>query len=434
MKPSRLQDHFNKIHPDKKDKDVTYYQDMKKKYEIQPTISKLFSSASKQDDDGLRASYNISLLIAKSGKPHTIGEDLILPAIKETCQFSIQLDESTLPTNKALLLSYVRFIKDEKICQELLFATNLETDTKGETIFNTLEKFCAEKEIPLNNILSIATDGAPAMTGRHKGLIACLKNKDPDVLAVHCVIHRQHLVAKTLNERLHISLQYIIRSVNKIRSNSLNDRLFNQLCIANDEDVNRLLLHTEVRWLSKGTCLARFYNLFGSVIEFLENKDPELRDNLISSKKDIAYLTDLYKLFNDVNLQLQGDDLNLIKTKNSIAAFVSKLLLYKRNISRREFNNFPNLSRVSFNNDDLLVYCQHLENLHRDFKERFQDVLNMDIPDWVLDPFSNVNTAGSSQLEEELIELTTNEELKIKFKNGYQEFWLQKPISQLYPG
>lgn len=56
----------------------------------------------------------------------------------------------------------------------------------------------------------------------------------------------------------------------------------------------------------------------------------------------------------------------------------------------------------------------------------------MDIPDWVLDPFSNVNTAGSSQLEE-LTELTTNEELKIKFKNGYQEFWLQKSISQLYP-
>ena len=57
----------------------------------------------------------------------------------------------------------------------------------------------------------------------------------------------------------------------------------------------------------------------------------------------------------------------------------------------------------------------------------------MVIPDWVLDPFSNVITAGSSQLEE-LIKLTTNEELKIKFKNGYKEFWLPKPISKLYPG
>nr|XP_042895582.1 SCAN domain-containing protein 3-like [Parasteatoda tepidariorum] len=134
-----------------------------------------------------------------------------------------------------------------------------------------------------------------------------------------------------------------------------------------------------------------------------------------------------------MNLQLQGDDLNLIKTKNVVAAFVAKLLLHKKNIGRREFHNFPNLS-VSCNNDDLLVYCQHLENLHSDFIERFQDILKLEIPDWVLDPFSNVNIAISPQLEEELIELTTNEEIKIKYKNGYQQFWLQKSIPQLYPG
>ncbi|XP_039309107.1 protein ZBED8-like [Solenopsis invicta] len=462
MKPSRLQDHLNKMSSDKKDKDVTYFQDLEKKYTAQPTVSKLFSAASKQDDDGLRASYNISLLIAQKGKPHTIGEELILPAIKEvittvlhkpatdiirkiplsnssvqrridemaenieeslcdylkTNQFSIQLDESTLPTNEALLLAYVRFIQDEKISQELLFARNLETDTKGETIFNTLEKFCDEKKIPLKNIISAATDGAPAMAGRHKGFIAYLKNKVPDVLAVHCVIHRQHLVARNLSERLFQSLQHVIKA----------------LCVANDEDFNRLLFHTEVRWLSRGTCLTRFYNLFDSVIEFLENKDTELRDNIITSKNDIAYLTDLYKLFNDINLQLQGNDLNLIKTKNVVAAFVAKLLLYVKNIGRHEFHNFPNLAAASFNNDDLLVYCQQLENLHSDFKDRFQDILKLEIPDWVLDPFSNVNTAGSSHLEEELIELTTNEEIKIKFKNGYQDFWLQKPIPQLYPG
>jgi hypothetical protein len=49
----------------------------------EPTLVNMFSTTSKQDDDGLRASYNISLLIAKSGKSHTIGEELILPAINE---------------------------------------------------------------------------------------------------------------------------------------------------------------------------------------------------------------------------------------------------------------------------------------------------------------------------------------------------------------
>ncbi|XP_026471713.1 SCAN domain-containing protein 3-like [Ctenocephalides felis] len=476
MKPSRLEDHLNRMHPDKKDKNVDYFRNLEKMYIAQPSVSKLFSVAAKQDDDGLRASYNISRLIAQTGKPHTIGESIILPAVKEvittvlhkpaadiirkiplsnssvqrridemaenieellcnhlkSCKFSLQLDESTLPNNEALLLTYVRFIKDEEVCQELLFVRNLETDTKGETIFKTLEKFFDEKDIPLKNIISVATDGAPAMRGCQKGFIAYLKNKIPNVLAVHCVIHRQHLVAKNLSERLHQTLQHVIRAINKIRHNSLNERLFNQLCTANDEEFNRLLFHTEVRWLSKGNCLTRFYNLFDSVVEFLENKDTQLCKDLISSKNDIAYLTDLYALLNNMNLQLQGDGLNLIKTKNIIAAFIAKLLLHKKNIGRREFHNFPNLS-VSCN-EDLLVYCQHLENLHENFIERFQDILNLEIPGWVLDPFSNANVEASAQLEEELIELTTNEELKIKFKDGYQQFWLQKSIQHLYPG
>jgi hypothetical protein len=39
-------------------------------------------------------------------------------------------------------------------------------------------------------------------------------------------------------------------------------------------------------------------------------------------KNDIAYLTDLYNTFNETNLQLQGDDLNLIKAKATISALV----------------------------------------------------------------------------------------------------------------
>ncbi|GBP85102.1 Dynactin subunit 6 [Eumeta japonica] len=48
-----------------------------------------------------------------------------------TTHFSIQLAESTLPGNEALLLAYVRFVMDEEIHEELLFAKTLKTDTKS---------------------------------------------------------------------------------------------------------------------------------------------------------------------------------------------------------------------------------------------------------------------------------------------------------------
>ncbi|CAH1981484.1 unnamed protein product [Acanthoscelides obtectus] len=175
-------------------------------FEKRPTLDRMLASTSQRNDDGLRASYNISLLIAKSGKPHTIGEKLILPAVGEvlktvlhkpasdiiksiplsnntvegridemssdiesflcnylqTTHFSIQLDESTLPDNAALL-AYVRFIMNQEIYEELLFARTLITDTEGESIFHVLKDYFIEKAIPLSNIISVATDGAPAM-------------------------------------------------------------------------------------------------------------------------------------------------------------------------------------------------------------------------------------------------------------------------------
>lgn len=93
-------------------------------------------------------------------------EELLCEYLKTT-KFSIQIDESTLPGNEALLLAYLRCVKEKTICQELLFAKNLVTHTKGESIFHSLEEFFKVKEIPMCNILSVAADGAPAMVGRY---------------------------------------------------------------------------------------------------------------------------------------------------------------------------------------------------------------------------------------------------------------------------
>jgi len=125
--------------------------------------------------------------------------------------------------------------------------------------------------------------------------------------------------------------------------------------------------------------------------------------------------------------------MNLIKTKSVISAFLTKLLLYKRNFGRGEFSQFPNLSGTENKDKDILSYCEHLDALHSDFIQRFDDILNMNIPDWILNPFSSTNTEESPQLQIELIEVTTNDELKFKFKSGYQQFWLQKEIRTAYP-
>lgn len=102
-------------------------------------------------------------------------------------------------------------------------------------MFETLNSFMEEKEIPLTNIIACATDGAPAMRGRYQGFIAHLKKEVPGIFTIHCIVHRQHLIAKSMSTQLHASLQLVIKAVNKIKGNPLQDRLFCQLCQENDE-------------------------------------------------------------------------------------------------------------------------------------------------------------------------------------------------------
>ncbi|XP_003370905.1 putative zinc finger protein [Trichinella spiralis] len=81
-----------------------------------------------------------------------------------------------------------------------------------------------------------------------------------------------------LTQRLHRSLGYVITTVSKIRSISCNGRLFSQMYEQNNEEFNRLLMHTGVRWLLKGACLSRFCDLFETILEFFDNKEPSLRE------------------------------------------------------------------------------------------------------------------------------------------------------------
>ena len=140
-----------------------------------------------------------------------------------------------------------------------------------------------------------------------------------------------------------------MRIVNTIKARALNSRLFRQLCAENDEEFEQLLLHTEVRWLFKGNCVRRFYSLFSIVVEFFQAINDSVSLELISIEADITYLSDIFIKFNEVNLQLQGNLINLIKVKSTVLAFISKLKLYKCNLSRPELFQFPSLTELCKN-------------------------------------------------------------------------------------
>ena len=267
-----------------------------------------------------------------------------------TTEFSLQLNESTLPGNESLLLTDVRFIKGGSLYQELLFARLLKRDTKVESVYRDVEDYFQKKK------------------------------------AIY----------------LQTSSQMAPRA-----------------------------------WLVATVDLKRFYSMFNRVLDFWKKSDHELYDKLKSSKTYIAYLTEMFFKFNEVNLQLQGDKTSLTKAKSALSSFLTKLQLYSRNLERCEFSQFPCLSdlekKTGVKGNDIAVNCAHLAELHRDIPVRFNDLFSLEIPGCVIDPFTEPSTEAPTHLEKELVSSQNDEDLKPKFKTSYQAFWMQTTIPKRYP-
>ena len=100
MKPSKLKRHLETKHTSLKDKPVEYFQ--RRLQDLRTSQKCLTSSCSKQDQ-ALRASYKVAHRIAKLKKPHTIAEDLILPAAMDMVREV--LDQSAADKLKTIPLS-----------------------------------------------------------------------------------------------------------------------------------------------------------------------------------------------------------------------------------------------------------------------------------------------------------------------------------------
>ena len=105
-------------------------------------------------------------------------------------------------------------------------------------------------------------------------------------------------------------MSVVVKCVNDIRAAALKKRKFRQLLNKVDEQYEKLLFHTEVRWISRVKVLARFLALKDHVYNFLCEKKmlPEKQKKLKypSWLNDLAFLTDILGHQNTLNKRMQG--------------------------------------------------------------------------------------------------------------------------------
>jgi hypothetical protein len=91
-----------------------------------------------------------------------------------------------------------------------------------------LKNYFKENNIPLQTIIICATDGAASMVGSYRGF----KNAVPENFLHTRRDQPQNFVEKN-GGRLHDDLAIVIEAVNHVKSNTLENRLFRQICEEN---------------------------------------------------------------------------------------------------------------------------------------------------------------------------------------------------------
>lgn len=471
MVPNKLKRHLEKNHPARKNEPRDYFEKLATEKNQQ---SKMITNFLKLPEKGLIASYKVAQLIAQRKKAHTDAESIIAPAVAiivesmlgpeaaakvktvplsddtmsrriqdistdlqhqvqenfiktEEELWALQVDESTDISGKAQLLAFLRFIKDGKFVNEFFFCKDLKSTTTGGDFFELVNENVLLFNLKWNNCVSVCTDGCPSMLGTKKGFVTLVRAQNPNIMSVHCMVHREALASKSLPKDLQSTMTQVIQIVNFIKSRPLQSRLFAQLCDAMDSDFKCLLYHTEVRWLSKGKVLKRLVHLKVEVISFLETEKNDfsfdLHDEMWWLK--VQFLSDLFDKLNLLNLSLQGPSENIITSTSKLKSFSEKVSLWKTKISKGSFDCFPTVNESPHKKKITSEILDSLGSLQSALQHYFPS-LDLDEFEWIINPFAISGTVNlTTPEEEELIELRNDKFFHSKFNDSsLDEFWL----------
>ena len=352
LAPAKLREHFLKLHGDGKYKNTTLAEFKVKRARFDENATLPVFGFVPIDKPVLTASYEVAYLIAKQGKPHTIGETLVKPAalkmanimlgkaaenklsqiplsndtissriddmsndilaqvvadlISSPAKFSLQLDETTNVSSLSQLAVFVRYVKDDMIKEDFLFCRPLTTTTKAADVKKLVDDFFRDNDLSWDMVSAVCSDGAPVMLGQKSGFSALVKADAPHIIVTHCVLHRHALATKTLPPKLAEVLKIVVQCVNYVRNSALKHRIFKELCNEMGSEFEVLLYHSNVRWLSRGKVLNRVFAMRVELALFLREHQHCHADYFENSEfiLILAYMADIFDALNHLNQQM----------------------------------------------------------------------------------------------------------------------------------
>lgn len=346
--------------------------------------------------------------------------------------FSVAIDESTDITDVAQLAIFIRGVDETlTITDEFLELVPMTDTTTAEDIFRSVVGALDRAGADWSRAVSLATDGAPSMIGKKAGVVTKFREKvqaangGGDFWTFHCILHQEALCCKSL--KMDHVMEVVVRTVNFIRARGLNHRQFDSL-LSDCNITHGLPYHTEVRWLSRGTVLKRFFDLRGEIGHFMEGKGKPVKELQCPLwLQDLAFMVDITEHLNNLNKMLQGRKKIVTQYYDSIRAFKLKLTLWETQMASGDPAHFPCLRDVcaASVNPDVRQYKDKISGLLREFEKRFQVFSELETEFAIFrSPFTVRASDVPVDMQLEIIDLQCDVELKDKFASvGLDTFY-----------
>ena len=124
-------------------------------------------------------------------------------------------------------------------------------------------------------------------------------------------------------------LSVVIKTINFIRAKGLIQRQFQEFFKVMGTEFGDVIYYAELRWLSKGKMLKRFFDLRTEIKIFVETKGKPVTE--FEGEEwvlDLAFLVNLTEHLNDLNLRLQGKNQFINNMFQTITAIERKLTFW----------------------------------------------------------------------------------------------------------
>ncbi|XP_036320746.1 uncharacterized protein LOC118735203 [Rhagoletis pomonella] len=219
-------------------------------------------------------------------------------------------------------------------------------ESRCDINFYCYKNFFNSKNVPLKNLIGLATDGASVMAGNIGGLKALLKT-ETDVFHITCTCHSLHLCCSYACKKLPSSIEVLCRNIYSFFSHSpkriYEFREFQDYCSVKP---HKILGICQTRWLSLEAVICRLIEQWESLrLYFISNflevngiRSAELANAMNSKLKAyLLFLSYILPIINNLDKEFQSDSCRLPYLYSNIKS--NFLLILSNLLDQKKFND-----------------------------------------------------------------------------------------------